>query len=290
MDEKLKVSVCSFNVLAPMWGPSCPDPTYAEYYQGMEHLLPLDERTPKLIRRIRHYEIICLQEVQQEFLDKLTKEPELASHQICFVPHLPSLWLPHDGSVHGNAVLVHRGILDPSVELKTVPMALSDDGNMAVLVVLQLRNGRKVTVISSHLECEGDYDAIVDTEEANLRAEQMKRLLALKEDKDLCPGLIVWGGDFNAPTSNPEFAHVFEAGFVDLTSDVISARTEWDDNMHLYHGPIDSILATGPDWTKLHVHAFKRPPLDAVEIKDKVKFLLDRHGSDHLPVGVSILI
>ena len=91
--------------------------------------------------------------------------------------------------------------------------------------------------------------------------------------------------------SNPEFDPLYgEGGFEDLTSDVIGARTEFDENEHLYDGPIDAILARGPSCARLHVHAFKRPPRRATSIQDKVRFLLDRHGSDHIPVGVTVLI
>ena len=48
----MKVSFCSFNILAPMWGPEA-DLSYRDYYAGMEGLLPLEERLPKLLARVR---------------------------------------------------------------------------------------------------------------------------------------------------------------------------------------------------------------------------------------------
>ena len=251
----------------------------------MEHFLPLSVRLPKLLRNIEHYDVICMQEVQESVIESLRKA--LPNHEFCFVPHKATLWVPHDGSVHGNAVLINRAIaVDGSIE--THPMELSDDGNTGVSTSCLLLNGRKLTVWSSHLECEGDYNTITDTEEAALRAEQMKRLLTLANHLS-GDDIVIWGGDFNAPSSNAEFVHMFEAGFSDLTSDVINLRTEFDDNMDLYDEPIDVVAGRG-DFVKQHVHAFKRPPKSCVTVKQKVAFLLAEHGSDHLPVGVSLLI
>ena len=130
----MKVSCCSFNILAPMWGPEV-DPSYQAYYFGMEALLPLEVRLPKVLARVRHYDLVCLQEVQECVLVRL--RAELApSHRVVFAPHAPRLWAPHDGSVHGNAVFVARSILSPESPVHGEAVQLSGDGNVAAVARL----------------------------------------------------------------------------------------------------------------------------------------------------------
>lgn len=174
--------------------------------------------------------------------------------------------------------------------MEAIPLPLSSDGNVALVCRFRLPIGRSVVVFNSHLSCETTLDAIEGTPEARLRAIQMRRLLAWRRDHIGPEALVLWGGDFNAPATNPEFSHIFKDGFEDLCSDTLSHRTEFDDNMHLYTGPVDCLVAAPQTlYTKLHVHAFKRPP-QGTSIKEKVAFLLQSYGSDHLPVGATVFV
>lgn len=228
----------------------------------------------KIAAVIADYDVCFLQEVQWHAeLDRAFG----ATHHVVHAYHDEQLWQPHSGERHGNTTLIRRDLIKGAVLARSVQ--LSGDGNTALIVRLP---SSALTLINVHLECEEDVECITGTEFSWRRHLQSRCVLNHVPVGDT----VIWAGDFNAPQSTPELSHISHH-FVDATSMHI-ARSEYDHNEHVYSGPVDAVLVRGAH-DVLAVDHFERPHSSA-SLAAKIAFLLQHYGSDHVPVGATLLL
>ncbi len=257
------LKVLTFNVLAPQFVAMAP-----EYYVGAE--------TGKRARRIREIirlgDVMCVQEVEDLATEAL--EDEFA---VVIAHHKAGYW--EAPRLHGNAILLRRSACD---FISSESVELSPDGNTALIARFKHRaTGRSVLAASLHLECDEDVTRVMelDSAEATLRREQLGALeRALAAARHSADELVIVAGDFNAPASTfPQFF----CSFVDVTRE-LDHRTEFDSNAELYNDPVDLISYRGEN-VSAQLHRFE-PPAPELSVGEKLTFLLERYGSDHMPV------
>ncbi len=74
-----------------------------------------------------------------------------------------------------------------------------------------LPDGHHVLVCVTHLVCGGNAEE--DRKIASLRGEQVASILAAIDEAVEGDEIVVWGGDFNCPSTAAELAAIFDAGF-----------------------------------------------------------------------------
>jgi endonuclease/exonuclease/phosphatase family metal-dependent hydrolase len=210
-------------------------------------------------------------------------------YDVFFGAHRSDLWgdylagLPP--AVHGNAVLLRKGLVQAGTSAVREAVPLSADGNAALVVSFECAGsdsrGTRVAVCASHLE----------TEAASKRKHQVAKILdyfdsdvfqgghrgerhpgpgegpgdggdassnsgekvAAHSDSGGTPGgscrpcVLIWGGDFNASRDAPEMAAAFASGFTDASVHAtLDGPSDFGaEGYGWIDTPIDHVLAKG---------------------------------------------
>ena len=260
---RMDVRVLVFNVLAPQF-------VEGEYYDGVLPSL-LKGRSHRIFSTIRRADadVVMLQEVQD-----LALEAQFGGEYHVFLSrHRNNYW--EGSSPHGNAVLVRRSLGDARAR----EVLLSKDGNTALAV--ELLGG--AVFVCVHCECDEDPRAVLreETKEAKLRREQVR---AAEERERGGEGPLVVGGDFNAPRST--FGEAMEG----METAEERGRTEHDpENEEMYESAVD-FVATRRCRERPRAEACFEMPGREKTFREKLEFLLERYGSDHLPVVATVFL
>jgi endonuclease/exonuclease/phosphatase family metal-dependent hydrolase len=266
------LEVLSFNVLAPQFIAGV-NSAYDEYYQGQD----VSRRSKRIAAVIRKGDVTFLEEVEDLDLKQFEEE-----YVVLTALHRSGYW--EAPRPHGNALLLRRSRCHL---LSSESVELTDDGNTGLVVRMRCAT-QDVILACVHLECDADVANVMrlDTAEALQRRAQLEALeQAVARQRVTGNELVIVAGDFNAPFST--FGD-FASRHVDVTRD-LGHRTEFDSNGHVYNAPVDLITYArqGGERVRTELHRFPAPGA-ALSQSEKVAFLLEKYGSDHMPVACTI--
>jgi endonuclease/exonuclease/phosphatase family metal-dependent hydrolase len=271
-----KITVLSWNVLAPLW-------VHPDFYPGVHSKdLDLDSRRKvfwkyleEILEKNPTIDVIGFQEAMpsemmrselRQLLQSFDPTPLSVNEPTCW-----SSWLRGPYQENGTILFLRK---DRFSDIQSRREFISDDGNAATIVSCSL-NGRKIYFINSH----------IDTESRKTREQQIHKIQKMYEnDKDnLRMGMdsvTFWLGDFNVTSDTDLIQYVISKGWRDLLKEkgmdsptVCTARS--------LPRHIDYIFGIGPIQT---IHAFipQIPVLDSSA--SYCAHSLRHFGSDHLPV------
>lgn len=197
----------TYNILAPVW-------VHHSVYPGQEaSLFDAESRRAILAKRLLELapDVVYLQEVQKTELDALMAEVG-GEYEHSFCPFPLTFWTNwltdttnHEPRENGVCILTRRGVVAPSkptcvpIDLpewsKTLPAYAL--GAHALFVTATLPGNRAALLVASHLDADSSQRAGL----------QLTRLAAMVKQaaRDEGVAVVLWGGDFNLPTSNSTF-------------------------------------------------------------------------------------